>query len=602
MVPDIASKGHSFKGAMAYYLHDKRQEGGENPTTSERVAWTENRNIVVEDPWSAMHIMIATAKDADRLKAEAGIKNTGRKSSAHVYAYSLAWHPDEAANLDRAEMVRAVDSSLKALGADHLQAVVICHQDQKHPHVHVVLNRVDPANGKMHAFSNDRLILSDWANAYERERGQILTPLREEKRQLRQQFTDQAARREHVKNTPRDHSPAVMLKELGAAQKVAHGKQWVDLSAQHKAAKDAIYSSYGAKLAGAFEAHKAATKPEWAQHFRDARAREKAFEIREQHFAGRIRNALDAVTHQQITGQAGDKGRLSLTFNNVLSSQARRAAFIEQQGMSRGEFNKAMRDRLDGQTTALKAERAAALAKLRDTFAADRAALIEKQDSERAKIREAWAQLKNRTPPRESTRDDGTRSNLEPVTKKAPPPWKRQQEARQQAAQVGRAYSATRQPQQQEKAVKDAYDRNRMPPKPAPVQPTRTVNLSTPTPAPSPAGVTRPADRRPASVPAVDRAAAWAKTPEGQKVMRQQAPPSVPTVKKDWSKTASPAQASPAPKKDWPRSAGTPAPATTTKAAELAPRKDWSAAANDKPREIKPLPQRDKSRDYDRER
>ncbi len=593
MVPDIASKGHSFKGAMAYYLHDKRQEGGANPTTAERVEWTETRNLATDDPTMAMRIMIATAKDADRLKAEAGIRNTGRKSNAHVYAYSLAWHPDEAAKLDRAEMARAVDSSLKALGADHLQAVVVCHRDQKHPHVHVVLNRVDPATGKMHAFSNDRLILSDWANAYERERGHILTPLREEKRQLRQQFTDQAARREHVKNTPRDHSPAVMLKELGAAQKVAHGQQWVDLSAQHKAAKDAIYSTYGAKIAGAFEAHKAATKPEWAQHFRDARAREKAFEIREQHFAGRIRNALDAVTHQQITGQAGDKGRLSLTFNNVLSSQARRAAFIEQQGMSRGEFNKAMRDRLDGQTAALKAERAAALSKLRDTFAADRAALIQKQDSERAKIREAWAQLKSRTPPRTQTRDDAARSDT--TAPKKAGAWRYRQE-REEA----RSHAVTRsrtQRQQQEKAVmKDAYDRNRTPPKAVPVQPTRTVNLSTPSPAPSPAGVTRSADRRPASVPAVDRAAQWAKTAEGQKAMQQHGTAAPASPKKDWSKSAAPAPAMPAAKKDWSKSA------PAAKPEQLAPRKDWSAAANDKPREIKPLPQRDKSRDYDRER
>jgi len=490
--------------------------------------------------------------------------------------------------------VRAVDSSLKALGADHLQAVVVCHRDQKHPHVHVVLNRVDPANGKMHAFSNDRLILSDWANAYERERGHILTPLREEKRQLRQQFTDQAARREHVQNTPRDHSPAVMLKELGAAQKVAHGQQWVDLSAQHKAAKDAIYTTYGAKIAGAFEAHKAATKPEWAQHFRDARAQEKAFEIREQHFAGRIRNALDAVTHQQITGQAGDKGRLSLTFNNVLSSQDRRAAFIEQQGMSRSDFTKAMRERLDGQQAALKAERAAALSKLRDQFTADRAALIEKQDTERAKIREAWAQLKNRTPPRSATRDDSTRTDST-APKKAGARKYRQE--RQDARTAGNQRSRMQRQQQEQAAMKDAYERSSAGQKPAPV-PSRTINLSTPTPAPSPAGVTRSPDRQAASVPAVDRAAQWAKTTEGKKALEQHGKPAPASPRKDWAKTAAPAPTKApelATRKDW--SAAT---KTASTAQESAPRKDWSKAAADKPREIKPLPQR--SRDYDRER
>lgn len=580
MMPNISAKGHSFKGAMSYYLHDKRQDAtGAHLTTGERVEWTETRNLVVDDPTVAMKVMIAHAKDADRLKAEAGVSNAGRKSQAHVYAYSLAWHPEERGIIDKAEMLRAVDGSLKALKADHLQAVIVCHNDTPHPHVHVILNRVQD-NGVMHGFSNDRNILSDWALAYRKERGQELQycPQREEKAQLRQQFTDQAARREHVKNTPRDQSPAVMLKELGAAQKVAHGQQWVDLSAQHKAAKDAIYTTYGAKIAGAFETHKAATKPEWAQHFRDARAQAKAFENREHHWRGRVRNALDAVTHQQITGQAGDRGLLSLTFNNILSSQARRAAFIEQQDMSRGEFSKVMRDRLDGQTTALKAERAAALSKLRDTFAADRAALIQKQDAERAKIREAWAQLKNRTPPRAEARDDAARS--ESATPKKGGGWKYRQEREEVRARAIER-SRTQRQQQEKAAMKDAYDRNRTPQKVAPVQPTRTVNLSTPTPAPSPAGVTRPADRRPASVPAVDRAAQWAKTAEGRKAMQQHGQPAPTSPKKDWSKSA---------------------PSPTAKPDQLAPRKDWSAAAADKPREIKPLPQRDRSKDYDRDR
>lgn len=580
MVPDIASKGHSFKGAMAYYLHDKREGEGPNPTTAERVEWTDTRNLATDDPELATRIMIATAKDSDRLKAEAGIKNTGRKSNAHVYAYSLAWHPDEGAALDRAEMARAVDSSLKALGADHLQAVLVCHRDQKHPHVHVILNRVDPATGKMHGFSNDRLILSDWANAYERERGQILTPMREEKRQLRQEFTDQAARRDHVKNTPRDQSPAVMLKELGAAQKVAHGQQWVDLSARHKAAKDAIYTTYGEKITAAAGQHKADTKGAWAQHFREARAQEKAFADRERGFAGRIRNALDAVTHQQITGQAGDKGRLSLAFNNVLSSEARRAAFASAQDMGRADFTKAMRERLDAAVTTLKVERATALSGQRATFAADRAELIGKQQAEREKIRVAWAQLKGRTPPQAQTRDDSTRSSALLDKKPARRPWQARQLEQDIRAKVGRDYAASRFPTPQEKAVmKDAYDRSLIPPVPVKApEPTRTVSLSTPSPAPSPVGVPRVPDRRSAEVPAVDRVAAWAKTPEGQKVMREQAPPSVPSVKKDWSKTAAPAPAAPAPKKD------------------------WAAVANDKPREIKPLPVRDKSRDYDPER
>ena len=44
MIPDIAKRGASFKGALAYYLHDKKLEGEHERFTSERVAWTETRN------------------------------------------------------------------------------------------------------------------------------------------------------------------------------------------------------------------------------------------------------------------------------------------------------------------------------------------------------------------------------------------------------------------------------------------------------------------------------------------------------------------------------------------------------------------------------
>ena len=71
----IIGTGHSFKGAMAYYLHDKRKDGQEaHPTTSDRVAFTETRNMMEVGPHTATRIMIGTAAQADELKREAGIK------------------------------------------------------------------------------------------------------------------------------------------------------------------------------------------------------------------------------------------------------------------------------------------------------------------------------------------------------------------------------------------------------------------------------------------------------------------------------------------------------------------------------------------------
>jgi hypothetical protein len=48
--PNINRNGSSFRGAAAYHLHDKGEEGQARPVTSERVAWTATRNLVNEEP------------------------------------------------------------------------------------------------------------------------------------------------------------------------------------------------------------------------------------------------------------------------------------------------------------------------------------------------------------------------------------------------------------------------------------------------------------------------------------------------------------------------------------------------------------------------
>ena len=172
MIPDIARTGSSFKGALAYYLHDKKRAGERERLSSDRVAWTETRNLATRDPELAGRVMAATAIDADRLKHAAGVRNTGRKSAQTVYAYTLAWHPEEAKTLTRAEMVRAADETLRVLGAQDRQAILVCHTDRPHPHVHIILNRVSPQDGRMLLNGNDRLKLSQWALGYDQMRGQ----------------------------------------------------------------------------------------------------------------------------------------------------------------------------------------------------------------------------------------------------------------------------------------------------------------------------------------------------------------------------------------------------------------------------------------------
>ena len=85
--------------------------------------------------------------------------------------YSLSWAPDERPG--QRAMRQAVDGSLKALGLENHQALVVAHGDRAHPHVHVIVNRVDPETGKAANMGRDRIKLSKWAEGYERKQGRI---------------------------------------------------------------------------------------------------------------------------------------------------------------------------------------------------------------------------------------------------------------------------------------------------------------------------------------------------------------------------------------------------------------------------------------------
>jgi hypothetical protein len=165
MVLKINPRGTHFK-ILTNYL-----------TREGRAVWTEMVNLVTAKPEMAARVMAATAMSADYLKEKAGIKKTGRKSKDAVLHVTLSWDPDEKPT--RPEMSAFAKRAIAALKAQDRQAMIICHRDTKHPHVHIVINRVSPRDGRMLPAFKERLALSELALAYEKENGRVLCPQRE---------------------------------------------------------------------------------------------------------------------------------------------------------------------------------------------------------------------------------------------------------------------------------------------------------------------------------------------------------------------------------------------------------------------------------------
>ena len=176
MVVKMAGLGRSFRGVVEYCLHDRRVPGEEAPKSSERVGWSETRNLATSQGQRAARIMAATAEAGPELKRLSGVAATGRKLEKPVCHYSLSWAKDE--KPERQEMRRAAEESLKELGMEGRQALIVSHRDGQ-PHVHVIANRVDPESGKAEGLSRSKLKLSRWAEKYEWEQGKIRCPKRE---------------------------------------------------------------------------------------------------------------------------------------------------------------------------------------------------------------------------------------------------------------------------------------------------------------------------------------------------------------------------------------------------------------------------------------
>ena len=144
-----SSSGQSFGALGAYLVGD---DG--------RVGWAETRNM--------MEGMDGGAIDPDAVAAEMRDEAAASGVAKPVYHIAIAFDPDD--HPTEAEVRAAADRTLRDLGLDEHQALVVRHTDQPHAHVHLMVNRVGPT-GKAWSTWRDRYRLRSSMEAQERELG-----------------------------------------------------------------------------------------------------------------------------------------------------------------------------------------------------------------------------------------------------------------------------------------------------------------------------------------------------------------------------------------------------------------------------------------------
>jgi hypothetical protein len=164
MIVKIQPAGKSFSGLATYLTHDP-----EHAKTGDRVAWTHTLNCANDDVNCAVSEMIWTARDAELLKQEAGVRAGGRATEKTLKSFSLNWAPDE--NPTREHMIETTQEFLRHMGWDEHQSVIVAHSDKDYSHVHGMVNMVHPETGLRLDDGFERRRAQEWALQYEREHG-----------------------------------------------------------------------------------------------------------------------------------------------------------------------------------------------------------------------------------------------------------------------------------------------------------------------------------------------------------------------------------------------------------------------------------------------
>ncbi|MGE3916616.1 MAG: relaxase/mobilization nuclease domain-containing protein [Hyphomicrobiaceae bacterium] len=131
-----AEKPTSDFFALARYLI----EGRERPPSPDRVAWMFGHNLPDADPDAAARIMTATAA-------------LSRRCLNPCYHLMIAWAERERPTPEAMQEIAIKTLHLAGL-ADH-QALIVGHGDKPHRHLHIMLNRVSPVDGRAWKTNHD---------------------------------------------------------------------------------------------------------------------------------------------------------------------------------------------------------------------------------------------------------------------------------------------------------------------------------------------------------------------------------------------------------------------------------------------------------------
>ncbi|MEM6898658.1 MAG: relaxase/mobilization nuclease domain-containing protein [Pseudomonadota bacterium] len=336
-----------------------------------------------------------------------------KKGFNHVFHFSLSWSGEkEAHTLTREEMTKAAKDALKHLDADHLQALIVAHESETNPHVHVMLNRINPDTGLTETpESNSQRRLSAWALEYEKQRGYILCPQRQDNAKRR--HNNQRYSYEDL--TPQEHrarlaAAAAIEKDPKAAKTFAAEQKKLDkvlsdaskdMARRHKSELDSMFVDHKRRKAAinrfADQNVQQSTnriRDDWTprhDHLRDVQKQAIDAAIdRESSLFGKAVNAREAIKAMRDTGWEEERGLLGSVANLLWNSAGRIQALERKHQKELREQEKQRDAEIARSKQLIQDERKTAIHENYERFLDQKADIAETQAGEKLRDDQAW--------------------------------------------------------------------------------------------------------------------------------------------------------------------------------------------------------------------
>jgi AAA domain/Relaxase/Mobilisation nuclease domain len=186
--------GKGVTGAVRYCLGE-----GRHPVTGELLPKRADGSTRVE--WiggTGFSFPVRTLADIERARIlmeldaqNQPVRRGGWRCEQDCVHLVLAWRLGERPT--RKDVEAAAKDALASLGMERAKALFFVHNDEDYAHIHIVASKINPETGRAYDLKGNYLILSRWAEQYEREHGGVINLRRADMNELRAAIRDRDA-------------------------------------------------------------------------------------------------------------------------------------------------------------------------------------------------------------------------------------------------------------------------------------------------------------------------------------------------------------------------------------------------------------------------